>query len=232
MLRLKAKELSSDPEFKASLGWYTNWRRHHAISMRTKTSLAQRLPADMEEKAEFHWFVLRAQRCCDYDFSRILNMDETPMRFELPATRTLEFRGSQTVPIVSCRGDKQSFIVVLAVKANGEKLPPKVVFKGVLESRIQVPPRMQVAVRKKGWMDEDGLFWNFFIFLACFEQHICVVSLLHQSYHISNSKERALCAFEHVHQNMTVYLCSSIFRNLSELYNCKFRFFSLIVVCL
>ena len=27
MLRLKAKELSFDPEFKVSLGWYTNWKR-------------------------------------------------------------------------------------------------------------------------------------------------------------------------------------------------------------
>ena len=50
MLWLKAKELSSDPEFKASLCWYTNWKRRHAISMRAKTTLAQRLPADMEER--------------------------------------------------------------------------------------------------------------------------------------------------------------------------------------
>ena len=121
MLRLKAKELSSDPEFKASLGWYTNWKRRHAISMRAKTTLAQRLPADMEEKViEFHRFVLRSRQRCSYDPSHILNMDETPMRFELPATRTLEFTGNRTVPILSCGGDKQSFTVVLAVKASGE----------------------------------------------------------------------------------------------------------------
>ena len=55
MLRVKAKELSTDPEFKASLGWYNNWKRRHSISMRTKTTLAQRLPADMEGKiVTFH----------------------------------------------------------------------------------------------------------------------------------------------------------------------------------
>ena len=54
-LCLKAEELSSDPELKASLGWYTNWKCHHAISLRAKTTLAQHLPADMEEKViEFH----------------------------------------------------------------------------------------------------------------------------------------------------------------------------------
>ena len=51
MIRLKAKELSSDPEFKASPGWYTKWKHRHAISMRTKTTLAQHLPADMEDKS-------------------------------------------------------------------------------------------------------------------------------------------------------------------------------------
>ena len=62
MLRLKAKELSSDSEFKASTGWYNNWKRRNAVSMSAKTTLAQRLPADMEEKiVEFHRFVLRAR---------------------------------------------------------------------------------------------------------------------------------------------------------------------------
>ena len=41
-------------------------------------------------------------------------MDETPMQFELPATRTLEFTGNRTVPILSCGGDKQNFTVIAA----------------------------------------------------------------------------------------------------------------------
>ena len=160
MLRVKAKELSTDPEFKASLGWYSNWKRRHSISMRTKTSLAQRLPADMENKVvEFHRFILRSHQRLGYDLSRILNMDETPMRFELPATRTLEFTGSRKVPVLSCGADKRSFTVALTVKANGEKLPPKVIFKGVRQLNINTPPRMQVSVHKKGWMDEKGMFY-------------------------------------------------------------------------
>ena len=88
-----------------------------------------------------------------------LNMDETPMRFELPATRTLKFTGSRTVPVLSCGADKRSFTVALTVKANGEKLPPKVIFKGVRQLNINTPPRMQVSVHKKGWMDEKGIFY-------------------------------------------------------------------------
>ena len=41
-------------------------------------------------------------------------MDETPMQIELPATRTLEFTGNRTVPILSCGGDKQNFTVIAA----------------------------------------------------------------------------------------------------------------------
>ena len=119
--------------------------------MRTKTTLAQRLPADMEDKImTFHRFVVRAPRHCGYLLSHIINMDETPMRFELPPTRTLEFTGSRTVPITTCGADKQSFTVALAVKANGEKLPPKVIFKGVRQLRINVPPRLPAQKRLDG----------------------------------------------------------------------------------
>ena len=34
MIRLKAKELSSDPNFKVFPGWYMKWKHHCAISMR------------------------------------------------------------------------------------------------------------------------------------------------------------------------------------------------------
>ena len=106
---------------------------------------------------QFHRFVLRARQRCGYESSQILNMDETPLRFELPATRTLEFTGNRTVPILSCGGDKQRFTVVLAVKTDGGKLPPKVILKGVRQLRIEVPRRMQVSVHKKVWLDEEGL---------------------------------------------------------------------------
>ena len=143
MLRIKAKELSTDPEFKVSNGWYTDWKRRHSISTRAKTTLAQQLPANMEDKVmQFHRFVLRSDQRWGYDLSCILDMDKTPTRFELPATRTLEFTRNRTVPVLSCGADKQSFALALTVKANGEKLPPKVIFKGVRQLKINVPPRM------------------------------------------------------------------------------------------
>ncbi|KAL9977202.1 hypothetical protein ACROYT_G014580 [Oculina patagonica] len=98
----EGKRMSTDPSFKASLGWYQNWKQRHSVSLRTKTTLAQRLPEDLEEKiVQFHRFIIAARRQTDYPLSRIYNMDETPMRFELPSSRTLEFSGSRTVPVKS-----------------------------------------------------------------------------------------------------------------------------------
>jgi len=89
-LRLKVKELANDPEFKASLGWYQNWKRRHSISVRTKTTLAQRLPHDLENKIlQFHHFVIAARQRMQYPLEKIFNMDETPMRFELPSSPPL-----------------------------------------------------------------------------------------------------------------------------------------------
>ena len=62
------------------------------------------------------------------------------------------------MPILSCGGDKQSFTVVLAVKANGEKLPPKAIFKGVRQLRIQVPRGMQVSVQSQEGLDGGRRF--------------------------------------------------------------------------
>ena len=96
MLRRKAKEFSEDrcedPEFKASLGWYQRWKHRHSISLHTKTTLAQCLPEDLEQQTvKFHRFVITSRQHHGYSLSRIFNTDETPMRFELPSSRTLEF---------------------------------------------------------------------------------------------------------------------------------------------
>jgi len=87
MLHLKAKKLTSDPEFKASLRWYHNWKRRYSVSLRTKTTLAQCLPSDLENKIlQFHRFMIAARQRMQYPLAKIFNMDGTPMRFELPSS--------------------------------------------------------------------------------------------------------------------------------------------------
>ena len=72
MLGIKAKEFSEDPEFKASLGWYQKWKRRYSVSLRTKTTLAERLPEDLEQQTiKFHRFVITSRQRHGYSLSRI-----------------------------------------------------------------------------------------------------------------------------------------------------------------
>jgi len=85
-------------------------------------------------------------------------MDETPMCSKPPSTRSLEFTDSRTVPVKTCRAEKRSFTVTLAIAAGGTKLPPKVIFKGVRSPKdLIVPESLRVSFHKKGWMDEAGV---------------------------------------------------------------------------
>ena len=57
MLKLHAKQIITpvSPNFKASDGWAQKFFRRHTLVLRAKTSLAQKLPRDLEEKIEsFH----------------------------------------------------------------------------------------------------------------------------------------------------------------------------------
>ena len=56
----------------------------------------------------------------NYQISRILNMDKTPTRFQLPETTTLKFNSTGTRPfpstrITTCGTEKQSFSMSLKV---------------------------------------------------------------------------------------------------------------------
>lgn len=124
-----------------------------------KITLAQRLPQDMEEKiVHFHRFIIAARQRAGYPLSRIYNMDETLICFELSSSRSLEFTGSRTVPVKTWGAEKRSLTVTLAVAAGGTELPPKVIFKGVRSPRdLVVPESLHVSFHKKGWMDEAGV---------------------------------------------------------------------------
>ena len=58
-----------------------------------------------------------------FELSQIGNMDETPMTFDLPSTRTVSAVGGKIVLIETTGHEKTQFTVVLACMADGTKLP-------------------------------------------------------------------------------------------------------------
>ena len=64
-----------------------------------------------------------------YSLQQIGNMDETPMNFDMPPSRTVNTAGEKSILIKTTGNEKNHFTVVLACLANGTKLKPKIMFK-------------------------------------------------------------------------------------------------------
>ena len=89
MVRLKALEMSKDAkyeitagQFKASNHWCQRFMKRNGLSLRQKTTLAQRLPSDYEEKiVQFQRFIIKQRRAHSYPLHLMANMDESPIQF-------------------------------------------------------------------------------------------------------------------------------------------------------
>ena len=84
-------------------------------------------------------------------------MDETAVWFDMVGSTTVETRGVRSVPLKTTGHEKSHLTVVLAAKADGTKLKPFVVFKGVVREvkAMQSIGGVVVASSKNGWMNDD-----------------------------------------------------------------------------
>jgi hypothetical protein len=98
-IKYKARELCKSPitqhHFKASTGWCVRMMRR-GFSLRKRTSLCRRLPADFEEKLvafQRHGIGLRNKHT--YPLSQIGNADETPVYFDMLPNYTVDDTGGK-----------------------------------------------------------------------------------------------------------------------------------------
>ncbi|KAK6297215.1 hypothetical protein J4Q44_G00317980 [Coregonus suidteri] len=87
----------------------------------------------------------------------ITNMDEVPLTFDIPVNRTVEKTGTSTVSVRTTGNEKSSFTVVLACQANGQKLPPMIIFKRKTLPKENFPAGVVIKASPKGWMDEEKM---------------------------------------------------------------------------
>ena len=121
----------TNSSFKGTRGWAQKFMRRNDLVIRAKTSVAQKLPAALEQKmTAFLQAVREARVGYDYPKNLIGNMDETPMYFDMPGNTTIEKKGTKTISVRTTGAEKRHLTVVLAATADGQMLPPMVIFKG------------------------------------------------------------------------------------------------------
>lgn len=84
-------------------------------------------------------------------------MDEVPLTFDIPVNHTVEKTGTSTISIRTTGNEKSSFTVVLGCQANGQKLPPMVIFKRKTLPKEKFPAGVIIKANPKGWMDEEKM---------------------------------------------------------------------------
>ena len=153
MIRLRAKELSDDDDFKASRGWLERFMSRKRLSLRRKTTVCQSVPADCIPKlVSFITHLRQLQLRHNY------RQDETACWMDMPSDTTVNLTGSRSVPLKSTGHEKDHFTVILTARADGTKAKPYVVFKGKgtrLIKDLQCIAGIVVRFSSNGWMNDS-----------------------------------------------------------------------------
>ena len=111
-LRLAKSGKFPAESFTASQGWCTRFMKRNQLSLRQRTKIAQKLPHELDEKVlSFQKYVIARRKFFEFPLSRIGNMDETPMFFYMPGTRTVNKAGEKTVLVRTTGNEKNHFTV-------------------------------------------------------------------------------------------------------------------------
>ena len=76
-------------------------------------------------------YVIKLRKRKQYNIKDICNMDETPVWMDMPGDSTIDYVGNRTITMGSTGNEKSRITVCLAAMADGTKLPPFVLIKGV-----------------------------------------------------------------------------------------------------
>ena len=134
-IRLKAKTVATEMKIEDFLGgpsWCLRFMKRKGLSIRARTTVCQQLPPDYEEKiSNFREFTQRNIKEYSIGPDEIINMDEVPLTFDLPLTRTVNKKGESSITLRTTGHERTNFTCVLGCTASGLKLPPMVIFKRI-----------------------------------------------------------------------------------------------------
>lgn len=139
-------------------------QRENLVHRRT-THVAQNTRRNQEAENDFVTYVNDYIAMMEIPPAAIVNIDETNVNYDMPATSTLSQRGQRTISVRGT-GSTHRCTALLGVSFTGEKLPPFLVFCGTRNGRIirevtgdianrGFPTDVVMSVQKKGWVDQE-----------------------------------------------------------------------------
>ncbi len=105
--------------FKTSLHWLTTFMKRYKLFLKKRTKISQKLLNQTQELLEnFYQFVTRLRIEKSFELCNILNIDETPVWFDMAENFTVNPKGEKTVHIRETDNEKNRFTVVLTCAAG------------------------------------------------------------------------------------------------------------------
>ena len=200
---------SPEGHFKASNGWITRFFKRSKLCSRAVTSRGQQIPSNARDLTikfieECGEAVLKE----NYPLWGMANMDETPMWFDMPSSRSIDFRGVRTVLSKTTGKEKMRYTVVLAAFADGSKLPPMIIFR-VLKNvpKVDFPHGVVLQVSKGGTMTSDiFLFWLSKVWRGRKNSLFCSKAVLIMDQHASHLHAKVQTCLDRQHQTKSIFI--------------------------
>ena len=143
--------------FRASSGLLWRLKRRYSVGIRCGTNNPQKVPADYADQIMHYRMTIALCKAKKIDPSRIVNMDQTMYRIDIPPTH-VNVRGAKTRRIKTTRAEKKGVIVALAAAAVMTKLPAAIIFKerggvlGRVRRSLRVPSNVKIWNSTIGWV--------------------------------------------------------------------------------
>ena len=118
IIRSKMLEILNEPdmvvlynnlteEFKTSQHWVVAFLKRYKLALRHRTRISQKLPNQTEKLLEsFYQFVTNLRIKKSFELKNILNMDETPVWFDMAGALTINPKGEKTVHVRATGNEK------------------------------------------------------------------------------------------------------------------------------
>ncbi|GFU30538.1 pogo transposable element with KRAB domain [Trichonephila clavipes] len=153
-IRMKARVIAREMNivnFSGGPTWCYRFMKRNNLVVRSHSTVGQKLPDDWGKKSD-DFLTFCRQIIVENNFTEdlIFNMEEVPLSFDIPPTRTVDIQGASSIPINTTGNERTSFTVVLCCAANGLKLSPMLIFKRKTLPKENFPKCVEIRANENG----------------------------------------------------------------------------------